>query len=216
MHDGRARADVIGDRQCAAPVGGATWPSKRREEHLGVGIGDGQRGNLQDGGCLGDLQPLGVLGRADARGQRIAGIERHVGDRSALDPMGRAHRAGRIGFIDRIAVIGRIGIDDAADRAMLLREFGLQPAPALAVAGDDDLALDADAEPLQRLVVVLHSVIDVDQAGGNVAVALVCDIGGSAGSVAVALESPGIGGSCSVALNGLGPTSSRVSLIGVG
>src|SRR5271170_1509495 len=35
-------------------------------------------------------------------------------------------------------------------------------------------------QPLQRLVVVLHPIIDVDQAGGNVAVTLVGEVGGQA------------------------------------
>ena len=97
---------------------------------------------------FGDRQALGVLRGADAGRQRIARIERHVRDGAALEPMRRAHRPVRIGLVDRIAVVVRIGIDDAADRAVLLRELRLQSAPARAVARDDDLAFDADAQAL--------------------------------------------------------------------
>ena len=95
--------------------------------------------------------------------------------------MRRAHRAGGIGLVDGIAVIGGIGIDDAADRAVILRELRLQPAPAGAIAGDDDLAFDADTQPLERLVVVLHAVIDIDQTARDIAIALIVDIGGKRG-----------------------------------
>ena len=53
----------------------------------------------------------------------------------------------------------------------------LEAAPAAAVAGDDDLALDVDAALLERLIVVRHAVIDVDQRRGDVAVALIGDVG---------------------------------------
>src|SRR6202007_521986 len=75
-----------------------------------------------------------------------------------------------------IAVIGRVRIDQAAGRAMLLRQFGLEAAPAAAVARDDDLALHADPAPRERIVIVGHAVIDVDHRRGDVAVALVSDI----------------------------------------
>ncbi len=59
---------------------------------------------------------------------------------------------------------------------MLLRELGLEAAPAAAVAGEHDLALDADPAPLERVIIVGHAVIDVDNRRGDVAVALVGDI----------------------------------------
>ena len=177
MDRSRAGPDVIRDRQRAAPTRRGHPAADRVEEHLRVGVRNRQHGNLQDRHGLGDFEPLGVFGRADPGCQRIARIERHVGYRAALHAMGRTHRAVGIGLVDRIAVIGRIGIHDAANRAVILRELGLQPAPDRAVAGDRDLALDADAEPLERLVVVLCSIVDVDQAGRHVAIALVFDVG---------------------------------------
>ena len=60
---------------------------------------------------------------------------------------------------------------------MVLRQLRLQPAPALAVTGDHDLALHIDAHALQRLVVVGHAVIHIDDRRGHIAIALEGDIG---------------------------------------
>src|SRR6185312_13236885 len=97
-------------------------------------------------------------------------------DRAALDPAGRASAAERIGVRTGIAVVRRIGIDEAADRAMLLRELRLEPAPAGAVAREDDLAANVDAALGERVIIVGHSEIDVNHGRGDVAVALVGDI----------------------------------------
>ena len=114
---------------------------------------------------------------AHAGCQRVAGVEGHVLHRPALDALVRTPAALRIGVALRVAVVGRIGIDDAADRPVLLGELGFEAAPALAVAGDDDLALHIHAHALERLVVVGHAVVDVDELARDVAVALVGDIG---------------------------------------
>src|SRR5262249_51797248 len=87
-------------------------------------------------------------------------------------------RAFGIGVFRRVAVIARVGIDYRADRAVLLREPRLQSAPALAVARDDDLALHRHAQALERLVIILHAVIDIDDRRGDIAVALIGDISG--------------------------------------
>ena len=92
-------------------------------------------------------------------------------------PVGRAPAAARIDVALRVAVVGGIRIDDAADRAVLVRELGLEPAPAAAVARDDDLALHVDAAPLELLVVIRHAVIDVDELAGDVAVGAVDVVG---------------------------------------
>ncbi len=152
---------------------------------LRVAVGDRQRRDLQDRLGFFAGQALGVLGGAHARRQRIARIERHVLDRAALDALRRPLPALGPHVVAPIAVVARVRIDQAADRAVLLRELGLEAPPAAAVAGDDDLALDADAPALERLVVVGHAVVDVDQLGGDVAVALVGEVGGKrAGRVA--------------------------------
>jgi hypothetical protein len=104
-----------------------------------------------------------------------------------------------IGFAGAVAVVARIGIDQAADRAMFLRELGLESAPATAVAGDDDLAAHVDAAARELLVIVGHALVGVDEAGGDVTVATVGVVRRQrTGRVDVA--SPGTGGSNSFAL----------------
>ena len=56
---------------------------------------------------------------------------------------------------------------------MLVGELGLQSAPAAAVAGEHDLALDAHALALEFRVVVRHALVDVDQFAGDIAVGAV-------------------------------------------
>ena len=48
-------------------------------------------------------------------------------DAAALDAVGRTEGALRIHIALKIAVIARIGIDQAADRAILLRDFAFVP-----------------------------------------------------------------------------------------
>ena len=145
---------------------------------LRVAVGDGEHRDLQNRGRISDAQTLGVGRRADSRRQRVAGIERHVRDRAALETVGRTRRPFGIGIFRGIAIVARVGIDDAADRAVLLRELRFQAAPADAVTCDHDLALDRNAKPLESLVIVLHAVIDIDEWRSDVAVTLVDDIGG--------------------------------------
>ncbi len=169
-------AIMIGERQAAARLARRDRALEARQQLGRVGIGDRQRRNLEDRrrGLAG--QPPGVGGGAHARGQRIARIGRHVLHRAALHRVFGAPAAARIGIILGIAVIARIRIDQAADRAMFLRQLGLQPAPARAVAREHDLAAHVDPAPRQRLVIVGHTVIDVDDGRGDVAVALIGDI----------------------------------------
>ena len=55
--------------------------------------------------------------------------------------------------------------------------FGLMPRQRLAVARDDDLALDVDAELVELLVVLGHAVVHVDETAGDVAVGRVGVVG---------------------------------------
>ena len=91
-------------------------------------------------------------------------------------PCRRTCAALRKGIASGIAVVGGIGINEAADRAMLLGELRLEAAPAAAVARENDLALDADPALFERVIVVGHAVIDVDHRRGDIAVTLVGDI----------------------------------------
>ncbi len=106
---------------------------------------------------------------------------------------------------------------------MVLGHQHLQPAPAAAVAGDDDLAPDADAQALERLVVVGHAVVDVDDGGGDIAVALVEQIArqapalGPGGGVALdrRLAQAGLEGLGALELQGLGDRGGVIDLEGL-
>src|SRR2546428_9516130 len=77
--DGRlARADVIRDRQRAAPCSGRHRPFERSQQRKGIRIRDGQDRNLGERLRVFDVEALCIGGCADARRERIAGIERHV------------------------------------------------------------------------------------------------------------------------------------------
>ena len=86
----RAGAEVVGDRQAAAPVLGRHRAGHRLEQRQGVAVGDRQHGDLGQRRRVLEVEPLGVLGGADARGERIARVGRHVGHRAALDAAGRS------------------------------------------------------------------------------------------------------------------------------
>jgi hypothetical protein len=174
----RPRPGVVGDGQRATPPFRRHGPVQRRQEMLRVGVGDRQHRDFQDGDGLRPRQPAGVRRGAHAGGQRVARIERHVGHGAALYALGRPGGSVRIGSFHAVAVLGRVGVDDAADGPMVLRQLRLQPAPALAIARDHDAAAHVDAHAVERLVVVRHAVVHIDQRGGHIAVPLVGDVGG--------------------------------------
>ena len=175
--DAVVAADVVGDGQPALKAVGRGRTGERGEQLRRVAIGHRQRRDFEDRGRRCTRQPPGHAGdRAHSGRRRIAGVGRHVGDRAALDAERRARAALGVNVAVAVAVLLRIGIDDAADRAMLLRQLGLEAAPPGTVAGDGDLALHVDPAPGERLIVGGKAVVDVNQRCGDVAVALEGDI----------------------------------------
>jgi hypothetical protein len=87
-----------------------------------------------------------------------------------LDALVHAKRALRVDVALVVAVVARVGVEDHAKRAVLVRDLGLDPSPRSAVAGDDDLAANVYPAALQLLVIVGYAVVDVDQLAGDVAV----------------------------------------------
>ena len=137
----RTSAKAIGDRQGPAP----SWWSNRTahggEQGLRVTIRNGQHGNLGDRGSIFDRQALRVGGGADTRRKRIAGIKGHVCDAAALHALSGTVSALRKNGALGVSVVMRIGIDQAADRAVLGGNLGLDAAPGTAITGDHDCAL---------------------------------------------------------------------------
>src|SRR5208283_5655908 len=63
-----------------------------------------------------------------------------------------------------------IGINQAADRAVLRRNLGLNAAPGMSVARNHDRTLHGYAELFQLLVILRDSVVHVNQRRGNISI----------------------------------------------
>ena len=150
--------------------GGATGPASARSRGSASAWEIGQDRNRGERGGVVEIEALGRVRRPDVRGQGIAGEERHVGHRTALDTAVHAVGAGGIDVALHIAVVPRVGVDQAADGAALGRDLRFDAAPGAAVAREDDLAGDVDAAARKLIVVVRHPVVDVYQLAGHVTV----------------------------------------------
>ena len=117
-----------------------------------------------------ELEPLGLFGRPHARSERIARIERSVQHTAPLHSLGRTH--GPFGKEDllTVAVIGRVGINDAANGAVLRGKLRLDASPRFSIAGNDDGSFDGDAVTSKLLVVGNQAVVHIDQRRGHVPV----------------------------------------------
>ncbi len=163
-------AHVIGDRQRAAPTLGRDRSFQGVQEVQGVAIADRDHRDLQDRLGLADGDARRAFHGPDPRRERIAGLHRDVLHGAALDPAIRTERALRIGVARSIAVVGRVRINDAAHRAVLIGELGLEPSPANPVPGDHDLALHIQPQALKGFIVRWHAVVQVDQRSRHIAV----------------------------------------------
>src|SRR5271168_5399889 len=178
VHLRGTRAEVVGHGQGAASGFWSHGAGESGEQRLRIGVGEWQHGNLGDAGsvCGGVVRGGGI---AAVEPERIAGKRAgKIFHAAALDAVGRAHGAGGKDVVHKIAVVARIGIDEAADGAMVRGEFGLDAAPDAAVAGDGDCAFYGDAHAFEFLVIVGAAVVDVDEGAGDVAIGGVDVIGG--------------------------------------
>ena len=173
-----AGAGFVGEGKSAAPVFGNGFALQGFEEGLGVGVGDGEHGNLGDRLDLVEGDELDAGFGADAGGLRVTGVDRHIHHAAALRAFGRTHGAFGIRLAAVVAVVFGVGVDDAADGAVLGSDLGLDAAPGLAVAGDDDGSFDGDTHGVEFLVVRGRAVVDVDERCGDVAIARVGVVGG--------------------------------------
>ena len=188
MHFHRAAAKMISERQRALPTVGHDTARHWLQDLRGITIRYWKRRNLEDGWRSLPGQPLSVRRSGNAGGQGIAGMDALILHRSTLHAGCGTPAAGGIDVALGVAIVGRIGIDQAADRSLLLSQQRLQSTPALAITGDDDLALHRHASARKCLIILAHAIIDVDHLAGDVAVALIgkvrrqrplCIVGGS-------------------------------------
>ena len=176
----RPRSDVVGERQGAPPARRGHGALERGEKRLRIPVGDRDHRNLEEGLCIADRKALRILRGSHARGQRVARILRDVGHRAALDPVLGAIAALRVDVSRPVSVLVRVGVDDAPDRAVLLRQLGLEPAPALAVARDRDLSADVEPAPIELGIILGSPEIHIDQVRGDIAVRTVDIVRGKA------------------------------------
>ena len=162
-HPRRARPEVIGDRQVAAPLPGHHFTIHRGQQRQRIAIGNRQHRNLRNGWCILPIQAACIAGCPSAGCQHIAGIGRHIHDRTPLHATFILERAFRIDVTGAVAVVGRIRIDNGTDSAFLTSQLRFDAAPGPAVLGNCDLARDVDAVALQDFIVLGNTVVDEHQ-----------------------------------------------------
>src|SRR5580700_9985462 len=129
MHFRGAGPDVVSNGKAAPPAFGSNRPGEGLKQRLRVGVGNWEHWDFGDSGGFFDFEALGVFRGADSGSERITGIIGHVSDAAALHAVGRAIRSGGESFSLYEAIFVRVGINNAADGAMLGGDFGLDAAP---------------------------------------------------------------------------------------
>ncbi len=168
-----AGAEVVGEGERALPVAGGLGAAEGFEDGGGVFVGERVGGDaglvgleLVDGDALGGGK---IGGGGDAGGGGVAGIDGEELDGAALDGGVGTPGAFGVDVAAEVAVVGGVGVDEDAFGAVLLGDVGLDAAEVFAVADDDDLVFDADAEFGELLEVGEGAVVGVDDLGGDVA-----------------------------------------------
>ncbi len=164
------RADMIGHAQTAAPRSRSNRSGNRRQQRFCVAIRNRQHWNFCNDRHVLQVEPLRVFRCANTRRQRITRINRIVGHAAALYAIARTPRARRKSFALLESIFIRIGINHAAHRAMLRRNFRLDPAPGMAILGDHDRASYRNSQAIELLVIFRNAVIHKHQRRRHVAV----------------------------------------------
>src|SRR5580658_8131709 len=152
MDLGRSGSYAISNRQRSAPARRRDRTLEGCKQWLSVPIRDGKNGHLGDGLGIFTLEPLGFFVCAHSRGKRIPRVERSVQYTAALHALGRTHRSLRKGQLLGVAVIGGIGINNAANGAVLCRYLRLDASPRFSVAGNHDGSFDRDTVARELLI----------------------------------------------------------------
>ena len=166
----RSRPDVIGDRQRAPPFFRRKGTFQRREQGLGVAVGQRQHRDFGERLDLVQVKPFRARPSAHSRSEWITRISRHIHHAATLHAVLVAQAAFGEDVALEVTIVTRVGIDQATDRAVLSGHFGLDAAPRLPIAGDHDCAFHRNAQPLQFFIVVRNAVIDVDQRRGDISI----------------------------------------------
>ena len=134
-----------------------------------------REGHRRDGGQAVHLRNGEPLRRSQRRRGgyirrgRVARILEQVLHRTALHRAIRSPGTVRVFVTLKVAIVGRVGIDDDASGPMLLRQVDLHAAEVHAIARQHNLARDADVQVFQFFKIFRPAVIHVDHIGGDVA-----------------------------------------------
>ena len=108
---------------------------------------------------------------ADSRCKRVSWIRSgEIQDAASLNAVRGTHGALGEDVLDGVTVVTRIGINQAADRAVLSGDLGLDAAPRSAVSHNHDRAFYGNSEAIQFVVVFGHAVIGENKRCGYIAV----------------------------------------------
>src|SRR5579884_2231102 len=129
MYFGRPNADVIRQGKAATPLARSHRSAKRLQQRLRVTVRDWKHRNLRDGLRIFAAQTFCVRRCAHSGRERIAGIAHEVHHAAALYTVWGAHRAVWENRIFEIPVIVRIGVDQATDGSVLIRDLRLYATP---------------------------------------------------------------------------------------
>ena len=166
----RTATHVVGDRQTSRPFLRRDFAIHGGKQRLRVFVRNRQHGNLLNHFAFADGEALGILGGAHSGCERIARIV-GVLNASTLHTFFGPVGAFGINIACSVSVVCRIGVDDATLGSVFVRNFGFDPAPSTAIAGDDDRVLHRDAHAFELVVVIAHSIVHVHERTGYVAVA---------------------------------------------
>ena len=152
----------------APPAAAARRRTKSAAPGIFVRIGESRIGRRGAPGTAADIPASADRRIAVARSSTEPRCTPSLG---RIGPFGK-HRAAEI------PIVSRIGVDEAADGAVLGGDLRLHAAEDLPVADDDDGAARGDAQAFELVVVFDAAVVDVDERRCDVAVDRVGVVGG--------------------------------------
>ena len=123
------------------------------EQGLRIRVGERKCGDFREYFHVAQGQSLCVFRRAHAWSERIARIERHIHHAAPLHAVFRAPRAVRKSVSVEVAIVARIGINEASHRAVFRCNLGFDPTPARPVAGNHNGVFYGDSKTIQLFVV---------------------------------------------------------------
>src|SRR5215216_685881 len=116
------------------------WTFELRQDRSGNVVSDRLHRDAREIGRLFRFQTRLARDCRAAGRQWIAGILKQILDRATLAGSNRAPWSFRKDIALHVTVVGGIGVDDAADRAVIFGDLGFYSAKRVAVTHDHDLA----------------------------------------------------------------------------